>query len=205
MCFYLNVRSNNACKYYKGWFTIWHWCHECHREKYFFTSQILFLMLNFLTIWLVGHWWLMLAMKHLKKKSSLFQCHCDATLAWVSTYCQPKKNSLTQFLLPCCYDWQKIVFITNCASPGVVTHNSRLPDCTEGFSKLHLVSWVYLHHTRCTDYTHYIDYTDHCIVVEHFHTQVFLLWVKKLGHTITLQPADTPIKCMLVWDPWKYQ
>ena len=107
----------------------------------------------------------------LEKKLSLFQCRCDATLARALTYCEPKRNSLTQFLLPCCYDWQKMSFITSSASPGVLTRNSLL---TEVF--LNFTQYVeHLHHTWCTDYTHYIDYTDHCIIIEHFHHQVFVL------------------------------
>ena len=37
----------------KDQFTEWHWQCECCRRKYFFTSQMQFLMSNFWTIWLV--------------------------------------------------------------------------------------------------------------------------------------------------------
>ena len=43
----------------KAWFTICCWRHEHHDRhgrKYFFTNQILFLSLNFLTVLLVGCW-----------------------------------------------------------------------------------------------------------------------------------------------------
>ena len=47
---------------FKAWFTIWCWSRDRHGKKYFFTSQILFLVSNFSTIWLV-ECWLMLAMQ----------------------------------------------------------------------------------------------------------------------------------------------
>ena len=46
------------------------------REMYFFTSQIIFLTLNFSTIWLVGCW-LMLATQRWKRNCEYTTCTCS--------------------------------------------------------------------------------------------------------------------------------
>ena len=71
---------------------------------------------------------------------------------------------------------KNLLFITSSASPGVLTHNSLLTDCTEGFSKLHLVCWLSAPYLVYRSHT--LHYIDHCIVVGHFQALVYILWVK---------------------------
>ena len=82
---------------FKAWFTIWRWSHEHHGKKYFFTSQILFLVSNFLTVWLVGCW-LTLAMQCWNRIQVYFNVCChpnnyNATLVpALASYCEPGLN-----------------------------------------------------------------------------------------------------------------
>ena len=61
---------------------VWHWRQEHYGKKYFFTSQIISMMLNFSTFWLVGRW-LTLVTQHWNKNwvySSVTLMHM--TLRW---------------------------------------------------------------------------------------------------------------------------
>ena len=91
-----------------AWFTIWRWCCECHRKKYFFTSQTASLKLNFSTIWLVGHW-LMTAMQCWNRNPVYFSV--TLMLCWHERH-TVNRPSFRTFLK----EWREIIIINKGAT-----------------------------------------------------------------------------------------